>query len=108
MLSKCFCVVIALKDIHVSSGQLVILQAMKYGKPVVVNSADGISDYIENGATGIIVNKTKQEFLDAIDFLKTHPEEYARISNNAKQKFRDCFSIEAMALNIGDLIKSKY
>ena len=46
-LAKCKAVIVPLEDTHISSGQLVIIQAMMYGKPVVVTENDTVKDYVD-------------------------------------------------------------
>lgn len=48
-------VVIPLRQTIRSAGQQSYLNAMALGKPVVVTEAPGVSDYVVNGVTGIIV-----------------------------------------------------
>lgn len=48
-------VVVPLRTSIRSAGQQTYLNAMALGKPVVVTEAPGVSDYIVNGVTGIIV-----------------------------------------------------
>lgn len=48
-------VVVPLYKGAASRGQVVILEAMKYGKPVVCSKVAGTVDYIEDGKTGLLV-----------------------------------------------------
>lgn len=55
LLQKCGLVVVTLKKLVKSTGQVVFLEAMALGKPVVVTETTGSVDYIENGVTGTLV-----------------------------------------------------
>lgn len=100
-----FCVVIPLKDTHVSSGQLVILQAMQLGKPVIVTENDTAEDYIENGQTGYIIKKNKEDLLATINGLKDNNNLYRDISNKAGSAFEERYSLSRFARHIWDQIK---
>lgn len=98
-LAGSFCVVIPLKDTHISSGQLVILQAMQLGKPVIVTENDTAKDYIENGKTGFIIEKKDTSLIHVLEGLKDD-DLYNKISENEKKVFEQKFSLSGLAKNI--------
>lgn len=100
-----FCVVIPLQDTHISSGQLVILQAMQLGKPVIVTENDTAKDYIDNGKNGFIIRKRKEELLDTLDKLKNDGQLYNTISANAQKGFNAKYSLSGLARNIWEQMK---
>lgn len=100
-----FCVVIPLKDTHISSGQLVILQAMQLGKPVIVTENDTARNYIENGQTGYIIKKDKKDLLDAIKDLRDNSNLYKDISDKAVSVFEEQYSLNGFARHIWEQIK---
>lgn len=59
-------VVIPLQNLNISSGQLMLLQAMQLGKPIIVTNNCTIYDYIENGKTGLILANEKKLWIEAI------------------------------------------
>lgn len=105
MLSKCFCVIIPLKDIHISAGQLVILQSMALGKPIIVTRSDGVRDYVTDGETGIFIDNSKEELLSVIERLQNEEEFYLHISENEKKCFSSNHTIEQMGRNVGKIVK---
>ena len=106
-MNNCFCVVISLDDPKISSGQLVILQAMQLGKPIIVTESDGIVDYVENGYNGIIIKKKKEELIAALQDLYSNDNLYMRLSQNSMCEFGKKYSIRQLGNNVGDLLKKQ-
>lgn len=104
MLKKAFCVVIPLKDENISSGQLVILQAMQFKKPIIVTNSKGIEDYIIDGYNGFIIKKDKQELLNCIEKLK-NKNIYEKIVNNAYMDYKEKYTVNELGKNVGKIIK---
>ena len=104
-MAKSLCVVIPLKDPKVSAGQLVILQAMEMGKPVIATASEGIADYIDNGQTGLIVKKTPEAIIEAVDKLKHNRDLYQRLSTQSQQQFKERHTINAMGKAIGAALR---
>lgn len=55
LIANAHLVVVPLDRADESSGQLVVLQAMAYGKPVIVTENAGILDYIDPGTDALVV-----------------------------------------------------
>ena len=94
-LANCFCMVIALRDQNISSGQLVLLQSYAFGKPVIITRTKGCEDYIDESCV-ITINKNKKELLQMIKLLQEDREKYNMLCNNAVTIFQQKFSLEAM------------
>lgn len=104
-MNDAFCVVIILRDPNISAGQLVILQAMQLGKPVIVTKSNGICDYIEDGITGLLINNNKDELLVALHRLYNDTELYRQLSINARKAFVANHSIDVMGENVAKVVK---
>lgn len=98
-MARCHCVAIPLKDLNISSGQLVILQAMQLGKPLIVTCSQGVADYITDGENGLMMENTKKSLLACLERLNNETE-YRRMSDNARAMFAEKHSLTAMAKNI--------
>lgn len=98
------CVVIPLKDKNISSGQLVFLQAMQLGKPIIITESNVLDGYIVNGMNGLVIPKTKEALLNALHTLDTDSSLYERLSANGRRIWREQFSIDCMARNVAKVI----
>lgn len=102
-LAGCHAVIIPLLDKYISSGQLVALQSMMLGKPVIVIHNDVIKDYIVDDFSGYIIEKDPKLFWSKIRKLENKME-YDRISRNARMEFEKGFSVLAMGKKVGSCI----
>lgn len=105
LMAKCHCVVVPLKDLNMSSGQLVVLQAMALGKPVICTNSNGIKDYVINNATGILVNNTNEKWIKAINQIYIDSDFYKKISANSLDVFNKKYTKKAMYTRIAQQIK---
>lgn len=102
-LARCKAVIVPLDNIYISSGQLVIIQAMMYGKPVIVTQNETVKDYIETGKTGLIIKKTEKALAAAILSLQDE-KYYKQLSIDERKHYEKKFSIIAMGTAIGELL----
>lgn len=106
LMANSFCVMIPLKDAEISSGQLVILQAMSLGKPIIVTSSTGVVDYINNNVNGFIIEKNPEALIKILESLKDN-NLYDFVSKNELKTFKNDYTLESMATNIRKLIFDK-
>lgn len=105
-LAECYCVVISVKDTSISSGQLVAIQAMQMGKPVIATISNGLKDYVEDGITGVLIDNNKKELLNALHRLYSDEDFYNYLSLNSKRVFEEKFTIKRLGQNIGHIYNS--
>lgn len=103
-MAECFCVVVPLKDTETSSGQLVILQAMMLGKPVIVTENKTARFYLEDNQTGFIIDKTQAALQNALKILSEDREKYNEISQNARNEFSEKFTTYRLGKDVSSLI----
>lgn len=80
----CSLVVVPLRKLVKSTGQVVLLEAMALGKPVVATATTGTEDYIKHNVTGVLVAPEDIESLRAaiLGFIE-NPSFYASIALRA-------------------------
>lgn len=62
------------------------LEAMSYGRPVIVSEGAGVVDTITNGENGFIVPKRDPKAIaDKIQYFKDNPKEIERMGKNARK-----------------------
>jgi glycosyltransferase involved in cell wall biosynthesis len=84
----CDIVVVPLAVEDISQGQMVVVQAMAYGKPVVVTRAPTICDYaIENEEVLMVSRGDAQELKDAIIRLRDDPVLYSDLRRHARDAY---------------------
>lgn len=90
LLYGCSMMVVPLKKLVKSTGQVVFLEAMALGKPVVATAATGTEDYIEHGVTGFLVAPEDIESLRAVisGFIE-NPVPYRSIALRALEQIED-------------------
>lgn len=93
--------VIPLKVAAFSSGLTVLLRAMAQGKAVIVSNTTGISDYVHDGETAVLVPPGDAAALrQAMLRLWHDPEERERLGRNAARAVRDQFAASSFALEL--------
>ncbi len=101
-------VVIPLKIPEMSSGQLVLLQAMALGKAVIATDCWGTRDYVKHMENGILVAPNNaSELREKILYLLHNPEEVEKFGRNAKKIVEEYFNIRSFASSIGNYIKER-
>ena len=72
-----------------------ILEAMAFGVvPVCLHMRSGITELIENGKTGYIVDDRDEHFIETIKRLKADNQIWEQMSLNAKQLVTENFSLD--------------
>lgn len=83
LLRECHFVVVPLHSLVKSTGQVVILEAMGLGKPVIATETVGTVDYIQHGVNGLMVPVGDAEALRAaIEGLLEDKQLYDRLAVN--------------------------
>jgi len=83
LLRECHFVIVPLQGLVKSTGQVVILEAMGLGKPVIATETVGTVDYIQHGVNGLMVPVGDPEALRAaIEDLLVDKKLYDKLADN--------------------------
>lgn len=105
-LQNCHCVVIPLRDPEVSSGQLVLLQALQLGKPIIATRANAVNDYITDGVSGLLIDNQTDQLLSALDSLYHDQQLYDQLSQNGKREYEQQYTAERQVENTANVINA--
>ncbi len=97
-LRECAVVALPLQPTERSTGQVVLLEAMAMGKPVITTRAPGTMDYIHDGEDGLLVEHANPRALaQRCKELMASPEERRRIGSTARERVRQRHGNDAHA-----------
>ncbi len=98
-------VVIPMHDLVYSAGATASMEAGSMARAVVAFHSCGISDYIIDGETGILVEPGNvQAMRDTIQFLLANPKEAKRLGDNARQRILEELNLETYVKNIAEVL----
>ncbi len=102
----CQFVIVPLDDPHVSSGQMVLLHALIFGKAPIVTRTNTTIDYITDGQTGLLSEPHDADDLrKKIVWLIDNPDKRQEIAENGKKEVFEKYSIIQMAGRVNSLIE---
>lgn len=105
LLARSYCVLISIRDVTISAGQITLLQAMQFGKPVILTQSEGLTnDYVIDGVNGLVVEKEKKAALGALERIYTDKQLYQTLSVGARKTYETSFSSYRMGLDMGKLL----
>ncbi|MBJ8340470.1 glycosyltransferase family 4 protein [Antrihabitans sp. YC3-6] len=100
-------VAVALHPTVTGSGLTVVLEAMASGRPIVVTDNPGVSDYVEDGETGVLVRPGDVDaFAKAIKNLLADDDRRIAMGHAASRRARERFTSGIMAEELARLLKS--
>lgn len=101
-------IVVPLYNDFGSCGQIAILEAMSYGKPVITARVTGSLDYIEDGISGLFYEKGNYgDLREKILLLNSNPELLACLAANSVTRITKFFTPSIFADNYRSFILGK-
>jgi glycosyltransferase involved in cell wall biosynthesis len=98
-------VIIPLKERTGSSGQMVALAAMLFKKPIIYTNINSVSQYFEDGVSGIGYEINNSEDLaDKINRLLSDERLCEKLGANAYKRYRENYHISKYCEFLADLI----
>ena len=100
-----YCALVVLDNPNVSAGHTILLQAFCFGVPIIITKSKGLSDdYIVDGYNGLVVEKTPEALLHALDRLYNDPALYRTLSENSLTEFHEKYTKTALGKHIGEIV----
>jgi glycosyltransferase involved in cell wall biosynthesis len=75
---------------------IVIIEAMKAGKPIVASNVGGISEIVINGENGFTVENEAAAFVDKIKYILEDAAVYTRFCERSRQIYTEKLTVEKM------------
>ncbi|MFC1730809.1 glycosyltransferase [candidate division KSB1 bacterium] len=76
-------------------GPIVVLEAMRAGKPVVATRTGAVSEYVVDGETGYLVEPGDSRALaDALEKMLGQPEKWKQMGELGRERFLENFTID--------------
>jgi glycosyltransferase involved in cell wall biosynthesis len=101
-------VVLPIRDLVYSAGATAALEAGSMARAVIAFRSKGITDYVIDGETGILVEPGNVEALrEAIRYLLANPREARRLGDNARQRILQELNLETYVGQIAELLSEK-
>ena len=98
-------VVVPVHDLVYSAGATASMEAGSIGRAVIAFRSRGITDYIIDGETGILVEPGNvQGMRNAIQSLLSNPREAKRLGDNARRRILEELNLETYVQNIADVL----
>lgn len=96
-------VLIPLKDLNISSGQLLFITAMQMGKPIVITDSNPTHTYLTKENAFILKNDIEC-WRKAIETIDNDNACYSAMSRANRLRAESDFSVKSLGLKIGSII----
>ena len=107
LMERSYAVIIPLLKTEVSSGQLVLLDAMRLGKPIIVTKGGCTRDYLPPNAGVVIEPYDVEEIRTAVQHLVRDPEHARRLGQKAKACYEQDHTVMRYAQRLAAVLKGE-
>lgn len=100
-------VVLPLRDLVYSAGATSCLEAGSMGRAVIAFRSRGITDFVIDGETGILLSLGDVAGMrEAIAYLLANPKEARRLGENARQRVEESFNLDLYVRCLIDFLQA--
>ncbi len=105
---NCKFMIIPIMDGKIVAGETVLLQTMSFSKPIIITKPSCLADdYVTNEKTGLVVEKNKDELLNAVIRLSEDESLYEQMSKNCRKLYEEKHSLYSFGINVGTALMEK-
>lgn len=104
LLKNAEAVIIFLDNINISSGQLVILQAMQLKVPIIISKSNALQEYIIHNKNALVINKNNIELNNALKKIKENKTLRNSLIENGYKMWKENFSMTALANQVSKFV----
>ena len=97
-------VVIPLGRDAVSSGHMLLLQAMRWGKPIILTHQAGVMDYVDDHSVLLVQTSSHEDIRQAVLCLKDDKELCTRLGNSAAHRYNENYTGAKYAARLASLL----
>ena len=98
-------VIITLADPTISSGQIVLLMAMRAGKPIVVTASAGVNDYIDDSCAWLVPPHDVAALQGVLSKLVANDKEVLAKALRGQERYLTKFTVHHFGQRIGEHLK---
>jgi len=105
LMQQAAAVIIPLSQINSPTGELTLIEAMCYGKPIVITRTVITQEYIVHGQNGFLVPwKNPDAIVEAVNIIFSDPEKADFIGRMARQTVVENHTMDAFSRKVSDII----
>lgn len=104
LLVNSYCVIIAIDNSDLAGGEITIINAMQFGKPVILIQDNPNNDYVFEGITGFVAAKDRKKILEIAEKFLNNKNLHAQMTVNARKYYEEHFTVFAVGKEIGKLV----
>jgi len=104
VLARSALVIVPLRPLPVSAGQLVFLQAMSSGRPIVATRTPTAVEFLDDDCAWLVPPEDPQALAAAIQDALEHPDRARRKAETARKRFRTRYAREAVARECAEAV----
>lgn len=105
MIVDSYAVILTLEDPKISSGQLVLLKAMRMGKPVIVTAGECLKDYTDDSFAISVKHHSPPQIIKAVNVIANNEKKWVTMSQNAFELYKVKYSRCKYVKRVCDIIK---